>query len=761
MSKYNKILFGLLFPLWASAQNCSVKVHGQIVDEITGLGLPYATIYVQESKKSTIADDQGFFKFDDFCRSEVHFRISHVSCEPASFFVSVSADTIFTFKMHHHEELMQEIHVHGKHEDISTQSSQTIDADLILKEANQNLGNILESIAGVSTLKTGTGVSKPIIHGLYGNRIGVLNNGLAQAGQQWGNDHNPEIDVFASEHIAVIKGVSSIAYQGASLGGLIIVEPKEISDDPHLHGTLNTIYQTNGRGLTSNLQLQKSFEKSAFDLNLSVKDIGDMRSPNYFLTNTGRKEKNGQLQWVLKAKNLDHQFIISTYNSELGILKGSQIGNLSDLLLSYERSEPFFTEPNFSRSIAAPSQKVHHHLMKYSSELLLGKDDFLKWSYGIQMNKRQEFDQRRGGRSDIPALEILQIDHQANLELEQNLKNGIFVKSGVQGRVVNNTNNPETGILPLIPDYLQFNESLFGIFQKEFSKLMIEIGARADFSQASVKAISRDLPRRVVTYEPTFVNVSSMAGIQYHFTQTLSTKINTGWASRPPAINELYSNGLHQGVSGIEYGNTELLPENAWKSNIVLDIQLKERLFMQLEAYVQHFQQFIYLEPQKDPVLTIRGAFPLFLYKQSRANISGMDFTNSWDIIPGIRSLTRVELLRGQNKSTNQPLVYMPNNTFSQQFNLSRKNNSFEIGGKWYTRQRRFDPALDILPPPPEYYLINFGWQYNLQGSKSLLTFGLKAENLLNSQYRSYLNRLRYFMDEPGRNINLRVSYKF
>ncbi len=58
---------------------------------------------------------------------------------------------------------------------------------------------MIEGVTGVSTLKNGDAIAKPVVHGLYGNRITILNHGIAQAGQQWGNDHSPEIDPTVCE----------------------------------------------------------------------------------------------------------------------------------------------------------------------------------------------------------------------------------------------------------------------------------------------------------------------------------------------------------------------------------------------------------------------------------------------------------------------------------------------------------------------------------------------------------------------------------
>ena len=66
------------------------------------------------------------------------------------------------------------------------------------KELRQTTStNIIDAIAkqpGVAQITTGSGISKPIIRGLGYNRIIVMNEGIRQEGQQWGDEHGIEID---------------------------------------------------------------------------------------------------------------------------------------------------------------------------------------------------------------------------------------------------------------------------------------------------------------------------------------------------------------------------------------------------------------------------------------------------------------------------------------------------------------------------------------------------------------------------------------
>src|SRR5690606_9888188 len=98
---------------------------------------------------------------------------------------------------------------------------------------------------------------KPVIHGLTGNRVAVINNGVFQAGQQWGADHAPEIDPNAARLIRVIKGSDAIEYGSRAIGGAVVVEAGPIPDDPHIHGAAGYTVETNGWANTLYGRLQQ------------------------------------------------------------------------------------------------------------------------------------------------------------------------------------------------------------------------------------------------------------------------------------------------------------------------------------------------------------------------------------------------------------------------------------------------------------------------------------------------------------------------
>ncbi|MBK7633556.1 MAG: hypothetical protein IPJ13_04090 [Saprospiraceae bacterium] len=125
---------------------------------------------------------------------------------------------------------------------------------------------------------------------------------------------------------------------------------------------------------------------------------GDRHTPDYYLTNTGNKEKSTSMLWSnSQTSRAYRKFYYSFYQNEIGILRGSHIGNLTDLRDAIGRNVPFFTQDSFCYAINAPRQNVKHHLAKYSQKYFMSESLILNIDAGFQANLRQEHDVEEGG----------------------------------------------------------------------------------------------------------------------------------------------------------------------------------------------------------------------------------------------------------------------------------------------------------------------------------------------------------------------------
>jgi len=495
-SKHLHVCFLLIvLPFITFTQDCHYTVEGVVKDVSTGLPITQANIIIKETQAADISDSLGFFSIESVCAGKYHLAVSFIQYETQEVFLDLKNDTTLIFFLEPGTQFLKEVPVISEG-NITTQERFSLNSKLIKQNSNKSLASLLEAISGVSTIRNGSGISKPVVHGLYGNRITILNNGVAQIGQQWGVDHSPEIDPLVANKITVLKGVGALEYQGSSLGSVVLVEPKKIKKDPHLHGESGFFFESNGLGGGVQLQLQKLGKSIAWRIVGTLKKSGDNHTPEYFLRNTGGQEANLALQlektW---NKKWFSELYFSSFNTELGVLRGSQIGSLTDLELAFEREIPFNTEERFSYSIDAPSQRVNHQLLKFHTKYSISDSQWLDVTLAAQQNLRKEFDVRRSGRSDIPAMSLNQVSTFLETKYQNLLGNNWKLKSGFQLNRIDNVNIPETGILPLIPDYITYDLGAFSTITKTMDKTKVEFGGRYNFENRKVAAISVTVPR--------------------------------------------------------------------------------------------------------------------------------------------------------------------------------------------------------------------------------------------------------------------------
>lgn len=108
--------------------------------------------------------------------------------------------------------------------------------------------NIIDAIAhqpGVSQITTGSGISKPVIRGLGFNRVVVVNDGVRQEGQQWGDEHGIEIDPASVHSVEILKGPASLMYGSDAMAGVLIFHSAPTLAKGDMRANFSTGYQTN------------------------------------------------------------------------------------------------------------------------------------------------------------------------------------------------------------------------------------------------------------------------------------------------------------------------------------------------------------------------------------------------------------------------------------------------------------------------------------------------------------------------------------
>ncbi len=636
-----------------------------------------------------------------------------------------------------------------------------------------SLGESLKSIAGVNSLQTGPSISKPVIHGVYSNRILILNNGVRQEGQNWGNDHAPEIDPFIATKLSVIKGAASIRYGSDAIGGVVLVDPRDLPSRPGaVDGEVNLVGMTNGRiGAASAMvegAAEKSLEGLSWRLQGTLKKAGNAQAPDYYLGNTGYVEGDYSATLQYTKAHYGGQLYYSDFNSKIGIATASVVGSEADLYQAFARSRPS-DSAHFTYGITRPYQTVDHKLYKASGWLDLGSAGKLEGIYAFQRNVRKEYDadltynNRDSNVSNIPDLDF---------QLNTSTADIIFEHAPIAHRVTGSIGvnfithgNYEQGTsyYQLIPNFVDYGGGIFAIEKLAVSKWLFEAGARYDYRWLRAYALNPNYPTQEIRPTYDWRNSTFNAGVQYKFNSQLTALYNFGTAWRPPQVIELFANGIHQSAASWEIGDSSLTLEKAYNNNLGFTYSTS-RFVVEVGAYVNYFHHYIYLKPDLSTVQTATGAYPAFTYTQVNALFEGIDLSFTYNFAPHFSLVSKTSILRARNLTIHDWLVFVPadrtDNSIRYTWDSIGRVRNFHVGlgNLGVARQSRVPPNSDYTPPPAGYDLWAADAGCSLPWGKKGIDVNLSVTNLTNVSYRDYLNRFRYYMNDLGRNVVLRVT---
>jgi iron complex outermembrane receptor protein len=773
----NKLLFVLVLFLsfyncFAQNKTCNYTLSGKIIDEHDKSPLLFATVFIKELERGSVSDDKGNYTIENLCKGDYTIIVSHLGCDPITETITITKSKKHNFYPEHHTEELKEFTLQ---EEGYKEEKAVTRKELSVKELNQSrgksLGESLKKITGVNSLSTGNSISKPVIHGMHSDRVLILNNGIRQEGQQWGNEHAPEIDPYIANKLSVIKGAEGIRYGANAIAGVVLVEPKALRDSSGMNGELNLAGASNGQLGVSSAMLDGNIGKLkglSWRLQGTLKRSGNVNTPDYYMKNTGLKEYN--FSWALgfNKEKYGIETFYSQFNTDIGIFSSAHIGNLTDLQRAIDADEPL-ESADFTYQIDRPYQHIEHELFKVKAYLATGKVGKLNLVYARQYNLRQEFDKHLSRNDSIAALNLPELQfeittHIGELIWKQNRNKAFNSQVGIS--TINQANTIEGR--DFIPAFTKYGTGAFFIekWRSKNFKLEFEAGVRYDYIFQQIYKWN-SIQRVYNYYEYTYNNLSGSLGTIYKPTDKLTARVNFGMAWRPPNVSELFSEGLHHGSASVEYGDTNLIAEKAYNTILGVDY-VNKKLLVQVEGYYNQIDNFIYLKPTLPATLTIKGAFPTFNYTQVDAVLTGFDLKTTYQFIKPLSWIGKTSFLWAFNKTDNEWLVGMPANRFSNGLeyklpNLKKLSDIYvELGVETVLEQLRVPDNSDYLEPPKSYNLMSFGAGFTVSTYKEQkLIVNFEINNLLNTVYRDYLNRFRYYADEMGRNYSLKLKLTF
>ncbi len=766
----------ILFSGTLAAQTFSIS--GTVKNSKTGEILTGAEIFVHETKKGVISDENGFFELKGLKPGAYHLHIMMLGFEPQANDIKISKENIETLEINlkptfiELNQIIVEAELTKTAKQEQTLTMDVLDRDYLEKNFNGTLINSLEKIAGVNSMNVGVGISKPVIRGMSFNRVIVNDHNIKQEGQQWGSDHGLEIDAYNVEQLEIIKGPASLLYGSDGIGGVININPPAIPKEGTMNAEAFSTYRSNNHLIGFSAKAEGNFNRKFFRVRFSSNDFGDYRVPadsftynryvlpinNERLKNTAGKERSFSLSGGATGAHGNIRITVSNYRQQAGLFAGA---------LGIPRSYNLLDDGN-PRNIDLPRQVNNHFKTVMNSKLLLGKN-WLHTDVGYQLNHRQEqIVPDNHGVGPAPEgtlglglkLHTLTLNSRFHQSLHQKLRS-------IYGIQMQQQWNERDGFEFLLSDFRTFSSGIF--IHEEYKvnpKFGISGGVRFDYSHVSVSAYSQPIyandsviaeyRERTPDVERDFYNVSGSVGFSWLPAEHWNVKFNTGRSFRMPTAPELSMNGVHHGTFRHEMGDPTLNPETGWQFDVGVHYSVSKFL-TRLTPYFNYFDNYIFLRPSGS-FSPLPDAGQVYQYTQTRAMHTGFEIQLEYHPLKKMHIETVAEYIYNMNLNTNLPLPFTPpvNIISGVDYTFEKIGKNFSditlgIEHYWFATQNRVDRNE---PPTPGYHLLHFVSGFVLNAGKQPLYFSFRIQNLTDARYMNHLSRYRILnLPEQGRNF--------
>jgi iron complex outermembrane receptor protein len=789
---------GMVFASAAYAQQFTLT--GKVLDKVSGKALPGASVYLPEIKKGTIANKEGVFTINIEAGAHV-LEISYVGYATDVENIKLQKNLEQNFYLNSSVIEGGNVIVTSFLRATSTRRTPTpvtiIKKEELFRGVSTNLIDALSKVPGVSQISTGPAISKPIIRGLGYNRVVVMNDGIRQEGQQWGDEHGIEIDEYNVSRTEVLKVPASLIYGSDALAGVINIISNVPVSEGVIKGNVFSNYQTNNRLMGNHFDLAGNNKGFIWGLNLSTKNAGDYKNKydgNVF--NSRFLERNGG-GYIGIEKNWGYsQLSFSNFYQNLGVVEGDRDENGNFVMMKNVNGEveemivDAAEEKRFTPN--APMQKIQHTKYTLDNNIKLGNDR-LKATFGLQQNQRMEF----GNVLDLDEKELFFDLKTFNYAVQylQAEKNNWKNTFGVNGMRQTNTNRGEEA---LVPDYTSFDIGAFYYTQKRTDKTSWSGGLRYD--QKYMNYIN---PAQFVCppgmacpalYNPIesnkqFNNISGAIGVAHDVNDQLTLKFNIARGFRAPNMAELASYGAHEGTNRFEYGNELLRSEKSLQFDAAVEWS-NEHMSIAGNVFFNTVKDYIFYQKLNavaggDSIIMDYAhddageELYAFAFRQKDAHLYGAEFNVDFHPHPldWLHVENSVSLIRGQfndalDGSKNLPGIPSARWLSEVRIELFKKSklikNSFiNLQLDNVFAQNNPFTGYNTETQTPAYTLLNIGYSTQIQHrNKTLFSVSLVGQNLADVAYQHHLNRLKYgpMNDATGRmgvfNMGRNFSFK-
>ena len=622
-----------------------------------------------------------------------------------------------------------------------------------------SLSHTISRLPGVRSLSTGEQIGKPVIRGLSGSRVLVLDDGLRMEDYSWSDEDGPSIDARLAERVEVIRGPASVLYGSDALGGVVNVIPAAIPNaygGPRIRrGDLELYGASNNLEFGGALGLEGTRGRTGARLRFVGRFGQDVHTPAGEIANTGFVAGNGELAvGVHHVSGAETAVRFAHFGGEYKLLEiDAPVGGA-------EEEE------------GGPARVTLDDRLQLSHRRQAG---------GLGLEFRGQLQRHSlAEKSDLPNPEPGQPKEATVFDLLLNTATadvlvhhgdatggtaGHAAWRGTVGASVMAQRNDSRGIIPLVPDATIASAGLFAFERLSLGRLAFLAGARGDGRHLSADADTR---LALADQSRSWSSFSSDVGMVYQLHPTLAFSLNAGQAWRAPNLFELFANGPRLGEGRYEYGSNTLNPERS----LNLDAALRwdsPRAHAEASAFRTKVGDYIYIAPTN----VVNDGLRVFRYGQSDATLTGGELSASVASTDALTLRGKFDAVRG-TRADDDPLPLMPPVRTSVGAELHGHEGHHGVpylsaDVEFVAKQSRLSAAEATAEvedghfplQTDAYTLVDLGAGMSAMLAGRSTRIDLHVRNATNTQYRDFLNRYKEFAYSPGVNLTLRLSTDF
>lgn len=636
-----------------------------------------------------------------------------------------------------------------------------LQGDELLNKLGSTLGATLANELGVSATGYGAGSSRPVIRGLEGARVQILQNGLSVGDvSNISQDHAVGNNMQNAHQVEVLRGAAALLYGSGSSGGLVnVVNDRILTNLPDRPtGAINTSYETVNNGRAGAVEVDGAFGSVAVHVDTAINNANNYRIPGYANQGGPNQEWSinpGEPQSVPYSGKLPNSFS-NQNNLGVGV---SYIGQNGYTGVSVERLNNNYGIPTPEGGSINQSQN-RYDLQHQTRDPFSGFSSF-KFSAANSNYNHTEFT-NTGEAASL----WKNIANEARFELAHNPIAGWKGTFGAQVSAASlNATEVGTGSYAIVPPTKTNSGALFWIEEGRWNSLQGNLGLRYN-NVAQKPNLGTELETQNTTSGNTpsitlqnrnFNLLSYSAGGLWNFMQGHGAGVAYTVSQRAPSAQELYSYGAHESTATFDIGNPNLNKEAS--HNLEFNVQKISGLMRgKASLYANRFNNYIYGFYTGSSIVTTPAGgegsgFSVVTAQQAAATIKGIEgeLTYNWQQ-HGVGGRVFGNASQGTfDAGGNLPLQPAPRLGAE----IAHQRNGWLTNATYIYSYQQNRLANWEIGPAPSYNLLNAGVSYTEKIKDVNWTVYMNLKNLLNEQirYATTPMAVRLFAPQPGRSL--------